>query len=451
MTAYVFAGPTIGRNEVTAICDCVCLPPAAQGDLYRAALTRPRAIGLIDGYFHGAASVWHKEILWAMAQGIHVFGCASMGALRAAELHCFGMRGVGRIFEDYRDGRLQDDDEVAVLHAPAEAGFVPTSEPMVNIRATLVRAQSQGVIDAEVAERLRRIAKGQFYRQRSWEAILAAEDAQALPARARAALGAWLPVGRVDLKRNDAEEMLGAMKHFLASEPTPVQTTYDFEWTHLWDAVTARGVGQGPIDLEDNEGMSRERLLDELRLDPDLHDRVGRNALLRLLVEDDARRRQSPIDRKALQERKSAFRWARGLVDRATLDDWLVRNSMDESELDRLVEDELRIDALMSERGGDIEASLLAELRSSGKFERLLARAQCKEDALSAIGLSDAQLGDLDEAPAQLLAWFFETRLQRAIPDDIEATIRKLGFSHRNNFYRFILRERVYSDLEISV
>ena len=66
-----------------------------------------------------------------------------MGALRAAELHVFGMQGVGRIFEAYRDDSLEDDDEVAVLHAPEEAGFLPLSEPMVNIRTTLARAEKQ--------------------------------------------------------------------------------------------------------------------------------------------------------------------------------------------------------------------------------------------------------------------------------------------------------------------
>ncbi|WP_198679170.1 TfuA-like protein [Thermomonospora amylolytica] len=41
-----------------------------------------------------------------------------MGALRAAELDRFGMRGVGRIYADYRDGRLEADDAVTLLHSP---------------------------------------------------------------------------------------------------------------------------------------------------------------------------------------------------------------------------------------------------------------------------------------------------------------------------------------------
>jgi hypothetical protein len=139
MSACIFVGPTLRREEVTAVIDdAVCLPPATQGDIYRAARSRrPRAIGVIDGYFCGAPSIWHKEILWALSEGIHVFGSASMGALRAAELHAFGMRGVGRIFEDFRDGRLEDDDEVAISHGPAETGYLALSQPMVNIRATL--------------------------------------------------------------------------------------------------------------------------------------------------------------------------------------------------------------------------------------------------------------------------------------------------------------------------
>src|SRR5215470_11682231 len=143
----VFIGPTLRREEVAAICDADCLPPVAQGDVYRATQRGARSIGIIDGYFSGAPSVWHKEILWALSQGVRVFGSASMGALRAAELHGYGMRGVGRIFEAFRDGALEDDDEVAVVHGPEGIGFAPVSEPMVNIRATLARAEMEGVLE----------------------------------------------------------------------------------------------------------------------------------------------------------------------------------------------------------------------------------------------------------------------------------------------------------------
>jgi hypothetical protein len=45
--------------------------------------------------FDSTPAVLHKEILWAMDRGVGVSGAASMGALRAAELHWYGMVGVG--------------------------------------------------------------------------------------------------------------------------------------------------------------------------------------------------------------------------------------------------------------------------------------------------------------------------------------------------------------------
>ena len=93
-------------------------------------------------------AVWHKEILPALDEGIAVFGAASMGALRAAELDAFGMIGVGDIYAGYRDGVLEDDDDVAIAHATAEEGFRELSDAMVNIRATARAAERAAVIGA---------------------------------------------------------------------------------------------------------------------------------------------------------------------------------------------------------------------------------------------------------------------------------------------------------------
>ena len=145
-STYIFTGPTISAGDACRELQALYLPPAAQGDVYRAALDAPRAIAIIDGYFETVPAVWHKEILWAMSRGIHVYGGASMGALRAAELHVFGMIGVGAVFESYRDGVLTDDDEVAVRLGPVETGYRPLSDAMVNIRATLHAAEAAGVL-----------------------------------------------------------------------------------------------------------------------------------------------------------------------------------------------------------------------------------------------------------------------------------------------------------------
>ena len=92
--------------------------PAAQGEILRDIQRfRPRQILLIDGVFHQSLAVWHKELVWALLEGVVCIGAASMGALRASELHRYGMIGVGQIFERYRDGE-EDDALVAMTFDP---------------------------------------------------------------------------------------------------------------------------------------------------------------------------------------------------------------------------------------------------------------------------------------------------------------------------------------------
>ena len=100
---YVFLGPTLAENDARAELDAVYLPPVSAGDVFRLWRQRPRAIGIVDGYFEHVPAVWHKEIMWIMAHGVHVFGSAGMGALRAAELDSFGMHGVGRVYQAFKE------------------------------------------------------------------------------------------------------------------------------------------------------------------------------------------------------------------------------------------------------------------------------------------------------------------------------------------------------------
>ena len=132
--------------------DAEYMPPAGHGDVLRAALRRPRVIAIVDGVFERTPAVWqHKEILFALSEGIHVYGAASMGALRAAELDRFGMRGVGDVYRAYAEGMLEDDDEVAVAHTDAEHGFRALSDSMVDVRATLEKAADRVVEERTAA------------------------------------------------------------------------------------------------------------------------------------------------------------------------------------------------------------------------------------------------------------------------------------------------------------
>lgn len=243
MTVCVFAGPTIGPRGVREILDAVYMPPAAQGDILRAASRLELdAIGIIDGYFQQVPSIWHKEILWAMSRGIRVFGAASMGALRASELTEFGMCGVGTIFEAYRTGafpdypheRFEDDDEVALMHGPPVSGYAALSEAMVNIRATLTAAWRDGIIAASTRAELVAAAKSWFYPKRTFKAVLAAGREAALPGAEMDALEKWLEQGRIDQKHADAVAMLEALRDQPCDRP---RVNYRFEHTRMWQRL----------------------------------------------------------------------------------------------------------------------------------------------------------------------------------------------------------------------
>jgi hypothetical protein len=240
MRAVIFAGPSLPPHVRPSISVVEWLPPVRQGDVYRAALTRPAIIAIVDGYFEVTPTVWHKEILWAMAQGIQVYGAASIGALRAAELDAFGMKGVGRIYEMYRDGVLQDDDEVAVLHGPEELGFPSLTEAMVNVRATLGGAVAVHVTDAAIAERLIRVAKALFYKDRTYDRLFEAAALDGFDAAVLRPLRAFLSEGQIDQKRRDALEMLEAVQNGLAVPRNAAHVRFRFAWTAAWDAAVQR-------------------------------------------------------------------------------------------------------------------------------------------------------------------------------------------------------------------
>jgi hypothetical protein len=235
MSIVVFSGPTLPAAEASQTLAATYLGPARRGDLFRAAGERPRAIGLVDGYFEHSLAVWHKEILWALSHGVRVYGAASLGALRAAELEAFGMVGVGNVFARYRSGELEDDDEVALVHGPASHGYARASEAMVNIRATLARACEQGVISAAIAAALVRRTKALFYPDRTVAALIHAATELGLTTLEVAALERWWARERVDVKRADAIAMLERMAADASEPAAPITPSFHFEHTEAWE------------------------------------------------------------------------------------------------------------------------------------------------------------------------------------------------------------------------
>jgi hypothetical protein len=448
VSVYVFTGPTISPAQANRELEAVYLPPAAEGDVYRVTLKRAQAIGIIDGYFQSTPTVRHKEILWAMSRGVHVFGSASMGALRAAELAAFGMEGVGRIFESYRDGILEDDDEVTIAHGPAEVGFRAGSEAMVNIRQTLQKAHLSAVISPELRSSLEKMAKNLFYPDRSYPELLRCASECGLPEAELARLKKWLPGNRVDQKREDAVAMLRLMRQRLGKGLKPKTISYCFQHTAMWESAWRQS---GDLRFNSDAEPSLvavESLLDELRLEGDHYKQHSLLALERFFAIREAHRLKMAVTDRYRNEAESAFRRARDLADVAQLERWMNDNGLSQSEFDALMLDEARL-RWLHQRAQYISITCLPEqLRVSGDYPRLLARASVKGRLLEAFDLKNPTLTDANLTEEQLIHWYFDEVLGRPVPGDPNTYARNLGFASSDAFRRALLKECLYRRFE---
>jgi len=206
MVKVLFAGPSLAGAE-PRLGDIELRPPAAHGDVTRAVLQGTTAIGLVDGLFEAVAAVWHKEILFALSCGVRVLGAASMGALRAAECAAFGMAAVGPIAQSYLDGSRDDDADVGLVHAPAELGYMPLTEPMVDVEATLARLQALDLLAPTEAAAILAQARAIFFGNRSLDLIVP----PSLATRRDAILRAY-ETHRVAQKQADALELIERLR-----------------------------------------------------------------------------------------------------------------------------------------------------------------------------------------------------------------------------------------------
>lgn len=262
-----FLGPSFPAAEARRRYGATVLPPARQGDVWRVLGERPRAIALIDGVFESQPSVWHHELLAALDSGVAVFGGASMGALRAAELESEGMVGVGQIFAWVRDGVVVDDSEVALLHAGAEHAHRPLTLPLVNVRHAAEVARAAGVFNAAEARALVTAAAEIFYQKRHWPTLLAS----AAP-HWRKATGprwrAWAKAGLPDLKALDAEACLRTAAEFVRAAP-PRQAPSPSAYSSLVRRRRLHDAAPGAIEqlaTRDDAGELAERGLIRLLL-----------------------------------------------------------------------------------------------------------------------------------------------------------------------------------------
>lgn len=207
MKPVVFLGPSLPRSEAIRILDADIRPPVKRGDL-PSLEEGVEVIGIIDGVFMGQAAVGHREIVDKLKNGVKVYGAGSMGALRAAELHDFGMVGVGTIFDRYLKGEIDGDDEVALIFNPET--LEPLSEPLVNIRLNLQNAVKAGLISDPDAANVINCMKSIYFPKRSLGKLRDCA-AQNLEPKACRTIGAIIDREYVDYKKEDAVKLLATI------------------------------------------------------------------------------------------------------------------------------------------------------------------------------------------------------------------------------------------------
>jgi hypothetical protein len=174
MKAVVFVGPSLPEAQVKEILpEALVMPPAEQGDIdFARYQLGADVIGLIDGVHTMRLPPLHKEILSVLNDGCRFIGAASMGALRAVECEDYGAEPVGEVARMYKEGEIEDDSEVCLVHGDRDDHYKHLSIPLVEIRATMKAAD----IDEELKKEIIDYAKSLYYPDREWQNIFDACD-----------------------------------------------------------------------------------------------------------------------------------------------------------------------------------------------------------------------------------------------------------------------------------
>ena len=196
---------------------------------------------------------------------------------------------------------------------------------------------------------------------------------------------------------------------------------------------------------QENPGASsQQRVVEELRLEgSEAYARVEAMALLRRVAVTGAAPIAPPPAPDSLRTTLTDIRARLGLFMRADLDRWMARNDLDVVSMERLVAHEASLAILRDRSSAALEPFLIDELHLSGAYERLVERARRKSDVLAAVLAGKAGAPSGSQALA-LRLWYFERRLRRPPPDDVEDFARRLGFADAADFDAALLRERLY-------
>lgn len=231
MKIIIFCGPTISASESKHMIHADFRPPAKHGDIISCVYNdRPDVIVLFDGVFIQDLTVWHSELNEAMNQGVTVYGASALGAIRAAEMESWGMRGVGNVFALFRDGIVESDDEVFCDYDFVQGQYIQRTLPIVNLRYILADAEKASLITQKQSRSILETAKAMFYKERTLDSILNACRAHGdLTDRDAETLSGFIRQSTRNIQKEDAIECLEALNNLAASDLETTRKNYQYD------------------------------------------------------------------------------------------------------------------------------------------------------------------------------------------------------------------------------
>jgi len=320
---HVFSGPSLPATDVPAVLPgAISHPPVRHGDLLSAPIGAGDRVVVLDGVFLQSASVRHKEICELLAAGVEVWGAASMGALRAAELGPQGMRGAGTVYRLFDAGLLERDDEVALVHTEPDDGCRALTVALVSVRMLVRRMRRNRLLTATEEATLVAAAECTSFSDRSWRHVL--DTADGLSDRARRAVEAAVtrPAATWDVKVRDAVRLLRRLARCPgpspgAAEPPTPRTNHVERWRRRVRPCDDRLVTAAALYTVDYPALYRRVVLALIAQRGDISGEITDDDLEAHALAAVRRRGLLALhrdERELLAELVRGFRWSGGLV-----------------------------------------------------------------------------------------------------------------------------------------
>ena len=322
---------------------------------------------------------------------------------------------------------------------PPTVGFAPLSDAMVNIRATLDKALSEGIISSETHQILVNSAKRSFYQDRTIRALVDNAEKLGAPLSESESLRRWLDKsGIVDQKKLDTAAALEEIRVRHAGASSRKQVAYHFEHTCYWDHMR-RDSESRSSSVDDSNAMTQSAILDEVRLSGQWSN-FTQGALLRHFSVREARQQGFESTDDQIEQAALGLRKRLGLLEPEQLRAWLADQQLTRDEFLKLAADQAAVDYVRQLFAGDMVSALTDHLRVSGEYDRFAKLAQSKAECLGDGQLKTRGIESTGMTESELLSWYFTSCLGRSVPTSNELGSEELGFEDVRSMRRAIIR-----------